>query len=109
MTELADRQITDGAPALPDADIRALMAQLSGWELAGDGKSIHRAWRFKSFKQAAQLANLAAWQAEAGNHHPDIAFGWGHASVTFSTHSAGGVTMNDLIMAARLNRVAGQG
>ena len=42
-------------------------------------------------------------QAEAANHHPDIAFGWGHASVAFTTHSAKGVTLNDLIMAARLN------
>ena len=50
---------------------------------------------------------LAAWQAEAANHHPDIAFGWGQASVTFTTHSAGGVTLNDLIMAAKLNRATG--
>ncbi|KGJ04852.1 pterin-4-alpha-carbinolamine dehydratase [Paracoccus halophilus] len=92
---------------MPGAEIAAHLATLPGWELAADGRAISREWRFKSFKRAAQLANLAAWQAEAANHHPDIAFGWGFARVTFSTHSAGGVTMNDLIMAARLNRVAG--
>lgn len=106
MTELAKEKIVDGAPALPEAELRAGLAALPGWSLAADGKSIRREWRFKSFKAAAQLANLAAWQAEAANHHPDIAFGWGFASVTFSTHSAGGVTMNDLIMAARLDAVA---
>lgn len=106
MDNLADGTITDGAPALPAPDIAAYLSALPGWVLADDGRAITREWRFKSFRRAAQLANLAAWQAEAANHHPDIAFGWGFARVTFSTHSAGGVTMNDLIMAARLNRLA---
>ena len=57
-------------------------------------------------QQALELALGPVWQAEGANHHPDIAFGWGFARVTFSTHSAGGVTMNDLIMAARLNQAA---
>lgn len=106
MTGLAGGKITDGAPALAPDALAAQMAALPGWDLAADGKSISREWRFKTFRRAAQLANLAAWQAEAANHHPDIAFGWGFARVTFSTHSAGGVTMNDLIMAARLDRAA---
>lgn len=106
MTELAAGKIIDGAPALPEAELQAGLAALPGWVLAPDGKAISREWRFKGFKAAAQLANLAAWQAEAANHHPDIAFGWGYARVTFTTHSAGGVTMNDLIMAARLGAVA---
>lgn len=105
MDDLASGTITDGAPALPAGDIAAHLPALTGWALADDGRAIAREWRFKSFKRAAQLANLAAWQAETANHHPDIAFGWGFARVTFSTHSAGGVTMNDLIMAARLNRL----
>lgn len=108
MTNALSRgQIVDGAPALEPGALPALLAQLPGWALTGDGRAIRREWRLKSFKAAAQLANLAAWQAEAANHHPDIAFGWGFASVTFTTHSAGGVTMNDLVMAARLDAVTG--
>lgn len=105
MTRLAQGKIVDGAAALAPAALQAALADLPAWVLSEDGKAIRRDWRFKSFKSAAQLANLAAWQAEAANHHPDIAFGWGAASVTFTTHSAGGVTMNDLIMAARLDAV----
>ncbi|MDF3606658.1 4a-hydroxytetrahydrobiopterin dehydratase [Paracoccus sp. DMF-8] len=106
-TDLGQGRIVDGAPALPEAELRAALAALPDWVLSPDGRAIRREWRFKSFKAAAQLANLAAWQAEAANHHPDIAFGWGFASVSFSTHSAGGVTMNDLVMAARLDAAAG--
>lgn len=101
---LADETIRDGAPALAPDELSVRLTELPDWALTADGKAIRRAWRFKNFKRAAELAMLAAWQAEAANHHPDIAFGWGQASVTFTTHSAGGVTLNDLIMAARLDR-----
>lgn len=104
---LADDSIRDGAPALAAEDLAARLAELPEWVLTADGRAIRRDWRFKNFKRAAELAMLAAWQAEAANHHPDIAFGWGQASVTFTTHSAGGVTLNDLIMAARLDRAIG--
>ena len=99
-----DGRIIDGAPALEAAALERALAGLPGWQVAADGKSIVREWRLKTFKAAAALANLAAWQAEAANHHPDIAFGWGYVRVTFTTHSAGGLTANDIIMAARLSQ-----
>lgn len=102
MSTLAEGNIVDGAPVLREAALRRALDELPLWELTADGRAIRREWRFKTFRRAAQLVNLAAWQAEAAGHHPEIAFGWGHASVTYTTHSAGGVTMNDLIMAARL-------
>ena len=104
MTDLADAPIAADAPRLAAADLSEPLARLEGWQLDDDGTSIRRDWVLPNFRRAAQLANLAAWQAEAANHHPDIRFGWGHVRITYSTHSAGGVTMNDLIMAARLNR-----
>lgn len=107
MTDRSKDKIVDGAAALSPEELRKALADLPEWRMADDGKSIQREWRFKNFRQAAQLANLAAWQAEAAGHHPDIAFGWGHARVTYATHSAGGVTMNDLIMAARLDAALG--
>lgn len=106
---LAQDRIVDGAPALAGPDLRAALAELPDWALSPDGKAIRREWRLRDFRRAAQLANLAAWMAEAANHHPDIAFGWGHASVSFTTHSAGGVTINDLIMAARLDAALAAG
>ena len=100
---LARQPITQGAHRLEPATLAARLAELPGWTLTPDGDAIRRIWRLRDFRQAAALANVVAWQAEAANHHPDIAFGWGHASVAFTTHSAKGVTLNDLIMAARLN------
>jgi len=107
MSELSRQAIRDGAPALPRGELARLLEGLPGWQLSEEGAAIFREWRFGNFARAAQLANLAAWQAEAAGHHPDIAFGWGYVRVGYATHSAGGVTMNDLIMAARLDAAAG--
>ncbi|MDS9466233.1 4a-hydroxytetrahydrobiopterin dehydratase [Paracoccus sp. MBLB3053] len=104
MAGLADETIIDGASVIGEEEIRQQLETLPGWNLVADGNAIEREWHFKTFRQAAQLANLAAWQAEEARHHPDIAFGWGWARITFTTHSAKGVTLNDLIMAARLSQ-----
>ena len=49
----------------------------------------------------ARLALLA----EAEGHHPDIELGWGRVAVTLTTHAAGGLTDNDFILAATLDRL----
>ena len=105
MTELAAGTIVDGASALDPTELAAHLAALPGWALAADGRAISREWRFKTFRRAAQLANLAAWQAEAANHHPDIAFGWGYCRVTWTTHDAGGLTEADFAAAAGFDRL----
>lgn len=43
--------------------------------------------------------------AEAEGHHPDLSVGWGYCTVRFRTHSIGGLTENDFIMAAKVNRL----
>jgi hypothetical protein len=55
------------------------------------------------------LKELPKWKmgalAETENHHPDIAFGWGYAEVTFTTHATGGLHRNDFIMAAKVDNL----
>ena len=41
--------------------------------------------------------------AEAMNHHPDLAFGWGYVRITLTSHDAGGVTEKDHALAARID------
>ena len=108
---LAQGDIVQGAPALTLEQVAAALADLPQWQLDPDGPAIAREWRLRNFAQAVQLANLVAWVAEAGNHHPDIGLGWGYLRVSLSTHSAQGVTLNDLVMAARIEAAiaAGQG
>lgn len=96
-----------GVAAMSRPDAEAALAQLPGWELSSDGTTITRRFTFKNFAKAMQTANLAGWLGEREGHHPDIRFGWGYCEVSFTTHAADGLTENDLICAARLNRITG--
>ncbi|WP_410218187.1 4a-hydroxytetrahydrobiopterin dehydratase [Paracoccus sp. (in: a-proteobacteria)] len=84
-------------------EARQMMRELTGWTLAPTGKDISRRFEFRGFAKAVEMANLAAWLGNKQGHHPDIAFGWGYCTVTFTTHEAGGLTRNDFICAARLD------
>lgn len=103
--ELAAGQIVNGAKRIAEEQLRDILADLDGWVLTEDGKAIECRLTTKSFVKAQALAALAGGIGEMANHHPDISYGWGYCTVRFTTHSAGGITMNDLICAARLNGV----
>lgn len=83
--------------------IAAALADLPGWSLSDDGTRIARRFAFKGFASAVETANLAAWLGNRRDHHPDVTFGWGYCTVSFTSHDAGGLTARDLDCAARLN------
>lgn len=103
IAELATGKIVDGAKALSLPEIRTALESLPGWTLSDDGRALERRFETKNFVRAQTIATLAGGVGEMANHHPDISYGWGYCHLRFSTHSAGGVTQNDLICAARLN------
>ncbi|MDG1287817.1 MAG: 4a-hydroxytetrahydrobiopterin dehydratase [Rickettsiales bacterium] len=74
-----------------------------GWELAASGKSISRRWIFSNFVESLAFINKLGEMAEEANHHPDIAFGWGYADVTFTTHDSDSLSDNDITMAEKTN------
>ncbi|WP_312529487.1 4a-hydroxytetrahydrobiopterin dehydratase [Paracoccus sp. (in: a-proteobacteria)] len=101
--DLLHETIVNGAPLLPAETVTAALAGLEGWMLCEQGRAIELSLSTKSFLRAQALAMLAGGIGECANHHPDISFGWGYCRVRFTTHSAQGLTLNDLICAARLN------
>ncbi len=65
--------------------------------------ALHREIRTPDFITAFRLVETLVPIAEAANHHPDLAFGWGYLRITLTTHDAGGVTDADRRMAERLD------
>jgi len=61
-----------------------------------DGKALVRQYTFASFPDAIAFATRLAFDAEAADHHPDLLISYRHVTVTWSTHSEGGVTELDL-------------
>jgi 4a-hydroxytetrahydrobiopterin dehydratase len=106
---LADRhceKCTPGTPTLSDAEIVQQLADLPGWELGRrDGRPlIRRTYRFRGFMPGVTFVNRIAPIAEAEGHHPDVLLSYGSVTVELTTHVAGGVTENDLILAAKIDQ-----
>jgi 4a-hydroxytetrahydrobiopterin dehydratase len=92
-------------PPLSREAAHTLQAELGDrWQLSEDGKSLSRQITFKNFLRAIDFLNRLAQVAEQENHHPDFCLhGWNKVSISLSTHSIGGLSRNDFIMAAKLD------
>ena len=91
------------APLSPD-EAGSLAAGVAGeWQI--DKGEIRREFTFKTFNTAFGMATRIALLAEAQGHHPELEVGWGRLVVHLSTHSVGGLSRNDFIMAARIDRL----
>lgn len=95
-----------GTPPLGRAAIAALLPQLPGWsvEESGPQPALTRRFEFKAFMPAMDFANRIAAVAEVEGHHPELVIGWGYVIVRSWTHVAGGLTENDFILAAKVDR-----
>lgn len=87
------------APAL-SAEARAdLLASLAGWAEVDAG--LERTYRFENFEQTMAFVTAVAAMAQDQDHHPRLVVEYASCQVRWSTHSAGGITRNDFICAAR--------
>lgn len=89
--------------ALEKKAASALLKELSGWSLVDGGKGIRREFAFKNYYPTMAFVNAVAWIASQQDHHPDMTVGYDKVGVVFSTHSAGGLTENDFICAAKVD------
>ena len=60
---------------------------------------------FKNFLQSQKFVNEVGKISEAEGHHPDISFGWGYAKINISTHAIKGLSENDFILAAKIDKI----
>lgn len=79
---------------LNPAELRTALAALTGW--VADGAAISRTFTCPTFPEAMAFAGRVATYAESVDHHPDLLISYRKVTVTWSTHSAGGVTVKDL-------------
>lgn len=93
----------ENSPRLTRTEIARLMPQVPGWVLGEGGKTIIYKKKFRNYKQAWEFVNKVSEIAEAENHHPDIAFGWGYATLNLTTHAINGLHENDFIVAAKVS------
>ncbi|MFN2377011.1 MAG: 4a-hydroxytetrahydrobiopterin dehydratase [Candidatus Binatia bacterium] len=105
MSELSSRKCIpcrEGMASLAPAAAEDLLRQLDGWTI-GEGPRLRKRWSFPDFAAALAFVNRLGALADAEDHHPDIALGWGRVEVELWTHAAGGLTDNDFIVAAKID------
>ncbi|HEU4898300.1 MAG TPA: 4a-hydroxytetrahydrobiopterin dehydratase [Actinomycetota bacterium] len=95
----------EGTPPLGEDEARALDMQLDqGWRRDGT-RRLSREFTFGDFRDAFGFATRVALLAEREFHHPELTVTWGRVLVTLWTHTVKGLSRNDYIIAARIDRL----
>jgi len=92
-----------GVAPLTEPEIRNLLKQLDGWEYA-NGR-IAKSYAFKDYCQTMAFVNATAWISHREDHHPDLTVGYNRCRVEYLTHAIGGLSENDFICAAKLDKL----
>lgn len=101
--EKCERCRVGGTP-LPAREASELAPSVPQWTLSE--KQIEREFKLKDFRQAMAFVNRVADAANEQDHHPDIHISYNRVRLTLSTHKIGGLSRNDFILAAKIDRVA---
>jgi 4a-hydroxytetrahydrobiopterin dehydratase len=99
------RACEGGAAKLADAQVNDLLPEVPQWRRSGE--VIIRTFKFKNYYETMAFVNAVAWIAHAEDHHPDLAVGYNTCTASYSSHSAGGLTENDFICAAKMDALLG--
>ncbi|WP_084417959.1 4a-hydroxytetrahydrobiopterin dehydratase [Henriciella litoralis] len=88
-------------------DVSEALSGLSGWKKAdGDTDAISKSYKFADFMTAFGFMSAMATQAEKADHHPEWFNVYNKVDVTLTTHDAGGVTLKDVDLATKMDKLA---
>ena len=92
-------------PRLDTEQIARLMPQLRDWQVSPDQRKLSKRLTFGDFREAMAFVNQMADLAEAEGHHPDFTVHYNIVDVTLWTHAIGGLSENDFILAAKIDKI----
>src|SRR4051812_21285755 len=93
-----------GMPAFTKQQAARYVRKLNrGWKIK-DNK-LEREFKFKNFVQSMGFANQVALLAQAENHHPEMEISYSKVEIELWTHSIGGLSENDFILAAKIDQL----
>lgn len=92
-------------PKFDEKQISDNLSKLDNWSVNDEQKMIYKKFNFKTFKQALNFTNKVGEIADLEGHHPDISLGWGYSLVMLHTHAIQGLSINDFIIAAKIDEI----
>jgi len=105
LANLAALDCRPAAALLSAAELQQRMKALAGWSHAD--KRLTKTFKFGNYYETMAFVNAIAYIAHRQDHHPDLSVHYNRVEVVYSTHDAGGVTLNDCICAAKVEALAG--
>ena len=111
MTDLIKKKCVPcegGAIPFNISEIHKYQKMVDGWSLIENEKKIfflEKDFKFKNFLDSQKFVNKVGGLAEDEGHHPDIIFGWGYAKIKITTHAIEGLSENDFILAAKIDKI----
>lgn len=107
LTQLKCEPCEGGIPPMKEARAQEHLKSLhDDWKLSSHATSLYREMTFKDFSANIAFVNKIAILAESEGHHPDLNIhGWNKLRITLSTHAIKGLSMNDFILAAKIDQL----
>ena len=90
------------------SEIHKYQKMVDGWNIIKDKKDIYfleKQFSFKNFLDSQKFVNKVGKISEEEGHHPEITFGWGYAKINITTHAIEGLSENDFILAAKIDKI----
>ena len=90
------------------SEIHKYQKKVDGWNVIKNKNNVYlleKKFTFKNFLESQSFVNEVGKISEQEGHHPDISFGWGYAIINVTTHSIEGLSENDFILAAKIDKI----
>ena len=103
---LADKQckpVAPGTAALEGNEISELIGSVHGWD--AQDSVLSKTFDFKNHYETIAFVNAVAWISHKQDHHPDLEVGYSHVTIKYTTHSVNGLSENDFICAAKVEKL----
>ncbi len=111
MTDLLNKKCVPcegGVAPFDISEIHKYQKKVDGWSLLENEKKkffLEKNFKFQNFLESQNFVNEVGRISELEGHHPDIKFGWGYATIAITTHSIEGLSENDFILAAKIDKI----
>ena len=111
MSDLLDKKCVPcegGVIPFDISEIHKYQKKVDGWEITKNKEEIFflsKKFEFENFLKSQDFVNEVGKVSEEEGHHPDISFGWGYAEIKVTTHAIKGLSENDFILAAKIDKI----
>ena len=108
LTEKKCMPCEGGVLPFDTSEIHKYQKKVDGWDIIKGDEEIFflsKKFKFENFLESQVFVNEVGKISEEEGHHPDIIFGWGYAEIKVTTHAIKGLSENDFILAAKIDKI----